>query len=333
MELTPYMNTMRTSVTLVLTMIACSLPAQELQPSRKLAGHQRDGDPDMVHSLVFSHGGKTLASVSIAELKLWDVDTGKNTAAFDGHCLARLVFARDDQTLVTGGGSVNGGEVFIRDVTTGKKIAELKGHRHDVDALVFNPDGKLLATAGTDGAIRIWDVKTRRTVATLSGHRHGVTSLAFSPDGKRLASGGADASIRLWDTTHWKQAGIYRLQISRGPDVTLVAFSPDGKTLLSGDDDGRVIAWDIATGNARPMTGNHFASIRCLALSPDGRVIATASSDGVLKLWNLASGKNTDSTSVTHDSIATCVAFSPDSKVLAVGYLYGAIALMRVKGG
>jgi WD40 repeat protein len=43
----------------------------------------------------------------------------------------------------------------------------LTGHRGQIDAIAFSPDGKLMATASHDASVRIWDVSTGKTVATL----------------------------------------------------------------------------------------------------------------------------------------------------------------------
>lgn len=66
----------------------------------------------------------------------------------------------------------------------------------------LSPDGRLIATAGQDGA-RIWDSQTMTPVAHLTDHGADVNSVTFSPDGSRLATAGDDRAIRIWSTRNW----------------------------------------------------------------------------------------------------------------------------------
>src|SRR5215470_11906835 len=80
----------------------------------------------------------------------------------------------------------------------GQAPAELKGHTALVYGVAFSPDGKILATAGFDNAVKLWDFATGKEIKTLSGHTGPVYSVAFSPDGAVLASSGHDQTIKLW---------------------------------------------------------------------------------------------------------------------------------------
>ena len=63
-------------------------------------------------------------------------------------------------------------------------------------AVVFSPDGKLVATAGWTAGV--WEVGSSQQLVRLL-HEYGVSDVAFSPDGKYLATAsGHMVEIWLW---------------------------------------------------------------------------------------------------------------------------------------
>jgi WD40 repeat protein len=118
-----------------------------------------------------------------------------------------------------------------------------------VNAVVFSPNGRLLATADGDGTVRLWNPATGQPVGAplpvdASGNG-GVNAVAFSPDGRLLATAGGDGTVRLWDPATGQPIGS-PLPADTSGTAYDVAFSPDGKLLASADSDGTVRLWEVA---------------------------------------------------------------------------------------
>ena len=52
--------------------------------------------------------------------------------------------------------------------------------------MVFDPRGKVLASAGYDDTVKLWYVSSGELLYTLEGHQDIVYSVAFDPQGEIL---------------------------------------------------------------------------------------------------------------------------------------------------
>jgi WD40 repeat protein len=133
------------------------------------------------------------------------------------------------------------GMMQIWDANTLQVLKTWQAHAGAIAAVVFSPDGQLMATASLDSTIKLW--RDFAEVAALSGHKGWVNAISFSPDGRRLASASFDETVKIWDVAHHHE--LMTLTGHAGSVMT-VAFSPDGQLLASGGADHTVRLWRAA---------------------------------------------------------------------------------------
>jgi WD40 repeat protein/predicted Ser/Thr protein kinase len=199
---------------------------------------------------------------------------------------------------------------YLWGLSQGEQTKSLFGHSNYVNSLAYSPDGKILASGGSDRTVRLWNPNTGELIATCDGHSGDVISVAFSPDGQLLASGGNDGLVRLWDV------GSKQIVFTITNRFPRLAFS-DGLLAIAtggdnyGADGGTVKLWDYRAGRevmSLPDSGNRAA------FSPNGKILATANWNGMVRLWDVANGGQIKAISSKQ---VISLSYSPDGRMLA----------------
>ena len=256
--------------------------------------------------VIFSRDGKHVVSGGQA-LRLWNVQTGEEVESFDIDVYS-LAFSPDGTCIAAGcagrctdrdGGDGNYNirvinlelaqisfyHFYVSIPSDVEGVKQLKGevppspfdgHEHQVNSVVYSPDGRYIASSSDDSTVRVWDVSTgsRRT---FSANSNFIRCLAFSPDGTQIAS----------DT------GLFNLSTgsftphSFGDEVSSIVFSADGRFLALGSSGTACQIWDTSTRQTILQLVGHTDDISSLAFFPDGKKIMSASKDGTIRVWNV----------------------------------------------
>ncbi|NND19176.1 MAG: cytochrome C, partial [Silicimonas sp.] len=165
---------------LALILVLLALPASAAE-FRALVGH---GGPVM-DAAISSDGSKVLTASFDNSVGLWTLGSD-DVVWLEGHeaAVKSVLFLSD-------GRAASGGDDFaveIWELTSGKRIHRLEGHKGQVNGLALSPDGRVLASAGWDGSIWLWDVESGAAIAEMTGHESSVSDVAFSRGGETLYS-------------------------------------------------------------------------------------------------------------------------------------------------
>ncbi len=289
---------------------------------RQIAAHTGEA-----RTVAYSRDGKYIATGGgDSTARVWNAANAEKIHELGGqegnqYGIETLVFSPDGSTLFVGGD--NDKIIYAWDMTTGKfgyKLNAPGSTETIINGLAISPNGKLLASSGSDRLIRLWSLETKEIIMQIPGHVDWVYGLAFTVDGQSLISASSDRTIRIWDTQYGRSQ-----MVLTGPSdqVFGVAVSPDGRYLASGSGDTYVRLWDISLrGSREVMTMDHGANVHDVLYSPDGKYIVSAGTNGVINQWDASTGALIRKLSGTPQS-AEVIFWSQDGRYLAAGYNTG----------
>ena len=218
--------------------------------------------PDRAVFGAVSADGTLIAAMDRALIRILSMPDGSQRWQLAGHDVghASVAFSADGRLLAAGAtlfvdASVQPAHcpVLVWDLETGRRVAELGGHRYWVESVTFSRDNRMVAAGCHDDSIRVWDLRGQQ-LHCLTGHHSctraqtvygGVHAVAFSVDSKRIVSA-SRAEARVWDLARGKC-----LEVLTGVwDPSAIAEGVSRFRLQAGSREGQVIIEDVPTRTA-----------------------------------------------------------------------------------
>lgn len=222
-------------------------------------------------------------------------------------------------------------------------LQKLEGHTSTpvITALAGSPDGKYIAVAGDDHAIRIILAESGETVQTVLGHHDWIQSLVFAYSSSAIESSDVEASVDhssvdlpsadrpsvdstvpdLYSAGHdgrvlrWKFTFPLEAQeVAIVPyAIRSISVSSEKQLLAIGGFSDEVLLYDLAAGQYVKRLRCATADQRCVRFSPDGSRVLAGSRDGEILVWDTTSG-DAIAQYREHQSRIHTAAFSADAK-------------------
>lgn len=165
---------------------------------------------------------------------------------------------------------------------------------NSITALGASPDGTLLVTGDTMGAVRWLDMSNGSSLASREeDYASNIRAIRFSPDGKHVATSASD-KVRVYDAATAQLTVTFS---APGWSVSNPAWFSDNTRLAFGDSDGHL--WVVDTARARVLQAAHEESldISTVALRSDDQGLLTGHDDSSMRVWipkEIAQGRDSD---------------------------------------
>jgi WD40 repeat protein len=279
-------------------------------------------------ALVFSLDSGRLFVPTRTDISVWDLRTGKQGASLDTgerKNMREFCLSADGTQLICNDRFSE--YLHVIDAAPSSASFRLRGGTDYCRRVASSPDGKWVATAGTDGMLRIIPFADSGQDKSLGANRKNdieiiaaahvgaMTSVCFL-DEDRILTGGSDGFAKVWSMAK------LRAWRTVGPTTGLIAASFDRSRQC-------VVSTHI-NQQARPLlyhldgsdreesleeaSFNGFANV----LSPNGRWFAIGGLAGEFAVWDLEKRQLMQSRREGSGKVLS-LAFSKDGQMLAVG--------------
>lgn len=282
--------------------------------------------PAAVAAVVSPDAKRVVTSSTGGVIRIWDTTTGEKIRDIDTKRgdVAGIGFSPDGKIIATKA-ELNSA-LNLWDAATGAHIRTIgqdgdpvfSGGRVMLDisgmqtpAIVFSPDGRLIAATADKKQVGIWDAASGTLVSEIPAPSRAFgAAIGFSSNGHVVALLTSDGTVTGYEvatgekryemkpTTPPANIGIHPSDVMGGAaaisalargsaNAGTIAFTPDGRFILTAASRSTIHVWDTLTGQEATQLKGHNGSVSQLRIAPDGRSLVSGSVDTTALLWDL----------------------------------------------
>jgi len=176
------------------------------------------------------------------------------------------------------------GSFNVFDMSSGKTVANQRGHASDCEGITFNPVTAQLAV-NNDKAIDIWDDALQHIeYSLLNSNGCKVSQIEYSPNGDLLAASMFwEKGILLWKNGNY----LTTLTHSDSETIWKIAWSPNGRLLavVENTSPPQIVLWDVQNQKIARILEGYGPEV---SFSPDGKYMVTQSEEEALVLLGIS---------------------------------------------
>ncbi|MGZ3814569.1 MAG: WD40 repeat domain-containing protein [Mucilaginibacter sp.] len=146
-------------------------------------------------------------------------------------------------------------------------------HVFSIDCIGVSPDGKYIATSGSDKVLKIWDAHEKKQLLNLPIGE--VNNISFSKDNNYLICSSKGTVLLLDAIT----GGLIREFPGHNDKINTVRFNPSDDLLITSSADHTSMIWNVKTGQLMHVF-DEGQRIYLSSFSEDGRKIITVTERG-----------------------------------------------------
>lgn len=204
-----------------------------------------------------------------------------------------------------------------------------KGSDAFILKVLWSPNGRYLASAGSEGVIEVWDGRTFSLLKQLAPNNEPVDwlrSLAWSQDSRFLIAGGEGGDSRTWNMV---TGTVHSLLHHSANAVLALGWSLQGVMVVT--EEGWSACFSPITGTWQELSTSGSA-VQVAAWSWQGELLARASHNGEIIIQQEGVSRNLTS----YDSDiqqARVLSWNTIDTCLAIGYNDGSVQIWEVNQG